>query len=284
MLEASGLGKRYAGRIVLEGLNFRLRPGRITLLLGPNGAGKTTLIKLAVGLTRPSAGHIHICGRPYRELESPAHAIGVMLGSRRTSVKLRMIDDLRIVAMSNNIATTRVDAVLRIAGLSHLARTRIRDLSFGEQQRYWLARAAIGDPNILVLDEPFVGLDSAAVAQLTTFLCEQSDLGRTVLLTTHTLTHLNAIADDLLILVAGRIKYHGPIDEAIDSVSEAHEFHKLTQPGDSEHYLPPGRSGDSRLELDNDETRRLCNDVSPLQPRAKLNEAYRRNTDQTPPK
>jgi ABC-2 type transport system ATP-binding protein len=201
-----GLSKSFGRRTVVTDVSFRLRPGELTCLLGPNGAGKSTVIRMLLGLTTPSAGRCLVAGAPYRSLARPMMVVGSMLDGPGAHPGRTGRHHLTTLAVACGIDRRRVPAVLDEVELVGAADRRVGGYSFGMRQRLGLAAAMLGDPAVLVLDEPGNGLDPAAQVWLRRVVRAQADRGRTVLLSTHLLSEVSASADRVLVISGGRLK------------------------------------------------------------------------------
>ncbi|MDX6210020.1 MAG: type transport system ATP-binding protein, partial [Frankiales bacterium] len=193
------LVKHYPDAKAVDGISAEVAAGRITAFLGANGSGKTTTMRLLLGLAEPTAGTALLYGRPYRELERPLQVVGAVLDQgfhpNRTARS-----HLLVVAAQAGVPDSRADDVLELVGLTAAARRRVGGLSLGMRQRLGLATALIGNPSVLILDEPFNGLDPDGISTMRLFLREFADRGGTVLLSSHLLAEVAAIADDAIIL------------------------------------------------------------------------------------
>jgi ABC-2 type transport system ATP-binding protein len=212
-LIATNLTKRYGEVVAVDDLTFALEQGSITGFLGPNGAGKTTTLRLVLGLAAPTAGTALVFGRPYRELEAPSRRVGAVLESGDFDPGRSGRNHLRALALAAEIRFDRVEAVLELVELSVAADRPVRTYSLGMRQRLGLASALLGDPQLLVLDEPANGLDPAGVYWLRGFLRRFADAGRTVLICSHVLAEVAQTVDCVLILSRGRLVAERRIDE-----------------------------------------------------------------------
>ncbi len=213
MLTIDGLTKRHGSRAVLTDVSFRALPGRVTGFLGPNGAGKSSTLRILLGLDRPASGTALVDGRPYRSLRDPLRTVGSMLdgaGAHRSRTALGHLD---WVARSNGIPKRRVRDVLEQVGLEGARRTRVGRFSLGMGQRLGLAAALLGEPSALVLDEPVNGLDPEGIRWIRGLLRGHADAGGTVLLSSHLMSEVAEIADDLVVIAGGRIVKAGPVAE-----------------------------------------------------------------------
>lgn len=215
MIEISGLTKHYGRQVAIEDVTFTARPGRVTGFLGPNGAGKSTTLRILVGLDRATSGSALINGAPYQALAQPLRTVGSMLDGAFPLPERRGIDHLRWIAQSNHIGLSRVREVLDTVGLTGAARTRVRKYSLGMKQRLSLAAALLGEPSILVLDEPVNGLDPEGIRTVRTFLRAYAEEGRTVVLSSHLMGEAAATVDDVVIINKGRIVATGTLDEVV---------------------------------------------------------------------
>jgi len=204
-LTATNLTKRYGEVVAVDDLTFSLEPGTITAFLGPNGAGKTTTLRLVLGLAEPTAGRALLFGRRYRELEHPSRRVGAVLESGDFDPGRSGRDHLRALALAAGVGFDRVEEVLALVELAAAARRRVRTYSLGMRQRLGLAGALLGDPELLILDEPANGLDPAGVHWLRGFLRQFAEAGGTVLLSSHVLAEVAQIANSVLILSHGRL-------------------------------------------------------------------------------
>ena len=212
-ISVQGLTKRFGSVTAVDDLSFDVPPGTITGFIGPNGAGKTTTLRAVLGLVRPTAGNALIDGVPYVRLDQPTRHVGAVLEASGFHPGRTARDHLRVLAGRGGIPVGRVDDVLAEVDLAGAARRRVGGFSLGMKQRLALAGALLGDPGILVLDEPTNGLDPAGVHWLRTFLRTRVDEGRTVLVSSHLLAELALSADSVVIIKGGRLVVEGPVAE-----------------------------------------------------------------------
>jgi ABC-2 type transport system ATP-binding protein len=210
-IEAVGLTKRYKNVTAVDDLSFRIREGAVTGFLGPNGAGKTTTLRMVLGLARPTAGHATIEGRRYVELEDPAHTVGANLEVAGAHPGRSGRNHLRALAAMAGIPGSRVDEVLRLVELDTAADRRAGKYSLGMRQRLGLAATLLGDPRVLVLDEPANGLDPQGIRWLRDFLRNMASEGRTVLVSSHVLAEVAQTVDDVVVIHRGRVVDQGPV-------------------------------------------------------------------------
>lgn len=213
MIEVSQLSKRYGSKAAVDDISFVARPGRVTGFLGPNGAGKSSTLRILLGLDAATSGTALIDGKRYRDLDQPLRTVGALLDGAGPVPDRRAIDHLTWIAQSNRIPRTRVREVLGIVGLADAAKQRVKKYSLGMAQRLGMAAALLGDPDILVLDEPVNGLDPDGIRWIRNFLRDYAASGRTVLLSSHLMTETADTADDVVIINQGRIVTHGSITE-----------------------------------------------------------------------
>jgi ABC-2 type transport system ATP-binding protein len=213
VVAARSLSKRFADVTAVDDLTFSLRPGTITGFLGPNGAGKTTTLRLLLGLAEPTAGEALLFGHRYRDLEDPAHRVGAVLESNDFHPGRSGRAHLRVLATAAGIATARVDEVLALVELEAVARRRVRTYSLGMRQRLGLAAALLGDPELLILDEPANGLDPAGVHWLRRFLRGFAERSGTALVSSHMLAEAAQTVDEVVIIDRGRPIASGPLEE-----------------------------------------------------------------------
>ncbi|NDW06833.1 ATP-binding cassette domain-containing protein [Jiella sp. 40Bstr34] len=204
-IRAHGLTKRYGGKTAVDGLSFSVQPGVITGFLGPNGAGKSTTLRMLLGLIRPTQGAITIGGRPIAELEHPARTIGALLDARAVHPQRTAYDHLLAFAHAAGLGKARVDKMLDLAGLSNAATSRPDQFSLGMYQRLGLATALLGDPDVLVLDEPLNGLDPEGIRWMRSLMRSLASKGRTILFSSHLMSEMEITADNLIVIGNGRL-------------------------------------------------------------------------------
>ena len=212
-IEVQGLTKRFGAVLAVDDLSFTVEQGSVTGFLGPNGAGKTTTLRMLLGLVRPTAGKALVNGREYRDLPDPMRSVGAVLESSGFHPARTARNHLRAIAVVDGIAATRVDEVLELVGLSGDADRRVGGYSMGMRQRLELARALLGDPEVLILDEPANGLDPQGIAWLRSFLRWFASQGRVVLISSHLLAEAAQTVDDVIVVNRGRMAGSGPLAE-----------------------------------------------------------------------
>jgi ABC-2 type transport system ATP-binding protein len=209
-LSVHHLTKRYGAVTALDDLNADVAPGRITAFLGANGSGKTTTMRLLLGLTEPNAGTALVDGRPYASLEHPLRSVGAVI-DQGFHPNRSARNHLRLTAAQAQVPRARVESVLELVELTPAADRRVGGFSLGMRQRLALASALIGDPSVLVMDEPFNGLDPAGIQTMRAFLRQFADSGGTVFLSSHLLAEVAHSADDAIIIDHGKLVTAGPI-------------------------------------------------------------------------
>jgi ABC-2 type transport system ATP-binding protein len=205
VIELSGLTKRYGARTAVEDLTFAVRPGMVTGFLGPNGAGKSTTMRLILGLDRPTSGDVRIDGRRYEELREPLRVIGALLEARSVHPGRTAYHHLLWLAQSNGIPERRVGEVLDLVGLTAVAKKRPKAFSLGMGQRLGIASALLGDPRILMFDEPVNGLDPEGIHWIRHVMKRLAAEGRTVLVSSHLMSEMALTADHLVVIGQGRL-------------------------------------------------------------------------------
>ena len=232
MLTIDELVKHHGPRAVLDRVSFEARPGRVTAFLGPNGAGKSSTLRILLGLDRADGGRALVGGRPYRDLRAPLRTVGSMLDGSGAHRSRRARDHLAWVARSNGIPRRRVDQALAAVGLAEHARMRVGRYSLGMGQRLGLATALLGEPEVLVLDEPVNGLDPEGIRWIRGLLRGHADDGGTVLLSSHLMSEVAGLADDLVVIAGGRVVAAGGLAEVTAGHADLEEaFFALTDGG-----------------------------------------------------
>ncbi|MER6946007.1 ATP-binding cassette domain-containing protein [Nonomuraea sp. NPDC000554] len=212
-IEVRDLSKRYGPVTAVDDLSFTVRPGAVTAFLGPNGAGKTTTMRMMVDQVAPTSGSVTIGGRRYRDIPRPTTVVGAVFDAASFHPHHSARDHLRIYAAMGGYPGDRVEELLRLVGLAEAAGRRTGGFSTGMRQRLNLATALLGDPRVLLLDEPSNGLDPEGMAWLRSFLRGLADDGRTVLVSSHVLSEVQQVADDVVVIRQGRLLTAGPLHE-----------------------------------------------------------------------
>jgi ABC-2 type transport system ATP-binding protein len=215
VIELDGLTKAYRARVAVDGLTVTVEPGRVTGFLGPNGSGKTTTLRCVLGLTRPTAGTATVLGRPYRELAHPMRRVGALIDPRARHPRRTARAHLLALAQSNGLPGSRVDDVIDMVGLESVAFERVGGFSLGMGQRLGIAAALLGDPDVLLFDEPVNGLDPEGIRWVRELLRDLADEGRTVLVSSHLMSEMEDTADHLVVLGRGRLLADVPIADLL---------------------------------------------------------------------
>jgi ABC-2 type transport system ATP-binding protein len=205
MIEVRGLTKRYGRRKVVDDLSFEVKPGVVTGFLGPNGSGKTTTARMILGLTKSDSGVATINGRPYHDLKRPLRELGALIDSSGVNPSRTAVEHLRWLAVANEIPRSRADDVLAIVGLDAVAGRKVGGFSLGMRQRLGIAAALIGDPPVLILDEPINGLDPEGIRWIREFMQGLAADGRTVFVASHLMSEMALTASALIVIGAGRL-------------------------------------------------------------------------------
>jgi ABC-2 type transport system ATP-binding protein len=221
MIEARNLTKRYGSTVAVDDLSFDIKPGLVTGFLGPNGAGKTTTMRMILGLDRPDGGRVTIDGRPYHDLDVPLREVGALLDAKAFHGGRTAHNHLLILAQSNGLPARRVDEVLALVGLETAAKRRAGAFSLGMSQRLGIAAALLGDPKILMFDEPVNGLDPEGIAWIRQLMRHLAGQGRTVFVSSHLMSEMAQTADHVVVIGRGKLIRDESISAFIDSSSKA---------------------------------------------------------------
>lgn len=222
MIEARGLTKRYGSKLAVDDLSFEVRPGVVTGFLGPNGAGKSTTMRLLLGLDRPTAGSSLINGRPYAKLPSPLSEVGALLDAKDLHKGRTARKHLLALAQSNGIGRRRVDEVLELTGLTDVAGQRINGFSLGMSQRLGIAATMLGDPPILMFDEPVNGLDPEGIQWIRGFMRALATEGRTIFVSSHLMSEMAQTAHHLIVIGRGRLLADLSTEDFIETHGRSH--------------------------------------------------------------
>ncbi|WP_449063491.1 ATP-binding cassette domain-containing protein [Planomonospora algeriensis] len=222
MINVRSLTKRYGSTVAVDGLSFEVRRGRVTGFLGPNGAGKSTTMRMVLGLDRPSEGTALIDGTPYGELRNPLRKVGALLDAKAVHGGRSARDHLLCLAQSNGIPASRVAEVLALTGLTAVARRRVGGFSLGMSQRLGIAAALLGDPEILMFDEPVNGLDPEGILWIRTLMRDLAAEGRAVFVSSHLMSEMAQTADHLVVIGRGRLIADTGVEEFIGRSSQAY--------------------------------------------------------------
>jgi len=215
MIEARGLTKRYGDTLAVDNLSFDVEPGRITGFLGPNGAGKTTTMRLILGLDRPTSGSVTVNGKPFDRLAWPMREVGALLDAKAVHGGRSAFNHLLCLAQTNNLPRRRVDEVLDLVGLHDVAAKRSKGFSLGMGQRLGIAAALLGDPSILMFDEPVNGLDPEGILWIRNLMKALAAEGRTVFVSSHLMAEMEHTADHLIVIGRGKLIADGTVADFI---------------------------------------------------------------------
>jgi len=230
MIDAKDLTKRYGDKVAVDHLSFSVEPGRVTGFLGPNGAGKSTTMRLILGLARPQAGDATIGGRHYRDLPRPLRTVGALLEAKAVHTGRSAYNHLLFLAQTQGIEKKRVDEVLHLVGLNDVARKRAGGFSLGMGQRLGIAAALLGDPAVLLLDEPVNGLDPQGVIWIRNLMKQLASEGRTIFVSSHLMNEMAVTADHLIVIGRGKLVADCSTDEFIDRSTERTVFVRSPSP------------------------------------------------------
>jgi ABC-2 type transport system ATP-binding protein len=213
VISARNLTKVFGSEIAVDDLSFEVEPGRVTGFLGPNGAGKTTTLRMILGLARPTSGDARVCGYRYPDLEAPTQRVGALLDASHFHPLRTGRNHLGILTAAGGVPDRRVDETLELVELSHAADKKVGHYSLGMRQRLGLAAALLGDPRVLVLDEPANGLDPSGIRWLRGFLRSFAEDGRAVFVSSHLLDEIAHIADEVVVINKGKLVAHAPVHD-----------------------------------------------------------------------
>jgi ABC-2 type transport system ATP-binding protein len=219
MIEARGLTKRYGAKVAVSNLSFSIEPGKVTGFLGPNGAGKTTTMRMILGLDAPDSGTVTIDGKRYVDLDNPMRAVGALLDAKAVHGGRSAYNHLLCLAQTNNLPKRRVDQVLELVGLNDVARKRTKGFSLGMGQRLGIAATLLGDPEVLMFDEPVNGLDPEGILWIRNLMKSLAADGRTVFVSSHLMSEMEHTADHLVVIGRGQLLADCTMDEFIEHSS-----------------------------------------------------------------
>jgi ABC-2 type transport system ATP-binding protein len=221
VIEVNQLTKRYRSKVAIDGLSFTVKPGVVTGFLGPNGAGKTTTMRVLLGLATPTAGGALVGGRTYASIRHPLREVGALLDANAVHPGRSAVNHLRWLATTNGIGAARIASTLEQVGLAAVARRRVGGFSLGMRQRLGIAAALLGDPGVLIFDEPVNGLDPQGVRWIRELMRALAAEGRTVLVSSHLMSEMELTADRLIIIGRGRLLADTTVDELIARAGSA---------------------------------------------------------------
>ena len=262
MIEAKGLTKRYGDKLAVDDLSFTVRPGVVTGFLGPNGAGKSTTMRLIMGLDAPNGGDVTVNGRHVHDMSWPLHEVGALLESRSIHPGRSARAHLQMLAETNSIPLARVDQVLEMTGLASVGRRRARKFSLGMTQRLGMAAALLGDPEVLMFDEPVNGLDPDGVRWVRNLLKDLARDGRTVFVSSHLMAEMALTADEVIIIGKGRLIVQLPVTELLDRSSKRSVRVRSPQIGQLKTALEELDGATATLEDDNSLTVRGADEIT----------------------
>ncbi|WP_346538406.1 ATP-binding cassette domain-containing protein [Micromonospora sp. DPT] len=216
----SGLTKHYKNVRAVDNLSFTVEPGRVTGFLGPNGAGKTTTLRMLLNLVTPTSGDATVDGVRYADLTDPLRHVGAVLEASSAHKGRTGVNHLRVICAAAGLPRQRADEALALVGLTPAARRKFKGYSLGMKQRLGIAAAMLGDPRVLILDEPANGLDPEGIRWMRGFLKSLAQEGRTVLVSSHLLSEMQLLADDVVIIAAGQLVRQGPVEQVIGSMAQ----------------------------------------------------------------
>ncbi|MFI8851736.1 ATP-binding cassette domain-containing protein [Streptomyces sp. NPDC053499] len=262
MIELRDLTKRYGNKLAVDGLTFTVRPGTVTGFLGPNGAGKSTTMRMVLGLDAPTRGDVRIEGKHYGELREPLNSIGALLEAKGVHGGRRAYDHLLCLAQSNGIPERRVGEVLEMVGLQDVARKRPKGFSLGMGQRLGIAAALLGDPRILMFDEPVNGLDPEGIHWIRTLMQQLAREGRTVFVSSHLMSEMAQTAEHLVVIGQGKLLADTSMAQFIAENSRTHVRVRTPEPERMRDALVgaglrPVTGADGALEVDGGDAPRI---------------------------
>jgi ABC-2 type transport system ATP-binding protein len=220
MIEAVGLSKRYGDKLAVDRLSFSVKPGQVTGFLGPNGAGKSTTMRMILGLDAPTSGTVTVNGKPFRQAAHPLREVGALLDAKAVHGGRSAYNHLLCLAQTNNLPKKRVDEVLALVGLGAVAKKRSKGFSLGMGQRLGIAAALLGDPKVLMFDEPVNGLDPEGILWIRNLMKALAAEGRTVFVSSHLMSEMENTADHLIVIGRGKLVADCTVQEFIDNNSE----------------------------------------------------------------
>jgi ABC-2 type transport system ATP-binding protein len=220
MIEAVGLSKRYGDKLAVDQLSFSVKPGQVTGFLGPNGAGKSTTMRMILGLDAPTSGSVTVNGRPFRQAAHPLREVGALLDAKAVHGGRSAYNHLLCLAQTNDLPKKRVDEVLGLVGLAGVAKKRSKGFSLGMGQRLGIAAALLGDPKVLMFDEPVNGLDPEGILWIRNLMKALAAEGRTVFVSSHLMSEMENTADHLIVIGRGKLVADCTVQEFIDNNSE----------------------------------------------------------------
>jgi ABC-2 type transport system ATP-binding protein len=247
-IEVTDLHKRFGPAVALDGMTFTVRPGRVTGFVGPNGAGKSTTIRVILGLDAPDKGTALVSGQPYQQLRHPLNHVGALVDAAALQPSRTARNHLLWMARSQDMAASRVDAVIKLVGLGSAARRRAGGYSLGMRQRLGIAAALLGDPPVIIMDEPFNGMDPEGIIWMRRLLRSLAAEGRAILVSSHLMSELQDMADHVVVVGRGRVLADASVDELIGRASSDQVLLRGPAPADAARALQ--RAGGSATLID----------------------------------
>lgn len=221
MIKVENLVKKYGSTVAVDHLDFEVKPGQITGFLGPNGAGKSTTMRMMLGLDRPDSGHVFINGKRYQDYAAPIHEVGALLDAKAVFGKRSARKHLTWIAQAGGVDQSRVHNVLEMVGLTSAASKNVGEFSLGMSQRLGIAAALLGDPPVLLFDEPVNGLDPEGIRWFRTLMKRLANEGRTILVSSHLMSEMQATADHVIVIGKGKLVADAPIAHVVNGASGA---------------------------------------------------------------
>lgn len=215
MIRVENITRKYGSTLAVDHLSFTVEPGIITGFLGPNGAGKSTTMRMMLGLDQPTSGSVKINGHAYRDLQNPIHEVGALLDAKAMYGKRSARSHLAWIARASGVKADRVHTVLEMVGLTSVATKKVGEFSLGMSQRLGIAAALLGDPKVLLFDEPVNGLDPEGIRWFRTLMKSLANEGRTILVSSHLMSEMQATADHVIVIGKGKLVADAPIDQVV---------------------------------------------------------------------
>ncbi|MDL4818419.1 ABC transporter ATP-binding protein [Actinomadura opuntiae] len=250
IIEVTGLRKRFGSTLALDGVTFTAPPGKVTGFIGPNGAGKSTTIRVILGLDAPDEGRARVGGHPYQDLRNPLRHVGALVDAAAVQPSRTARNHLLWLARSQTLEASRVDAVTELVGLAAAARRKAGGFSLGMRQRLGIAAAMLGDPPVLILDEPFNGMDPEGIVWMRKLLRTLAAEGRALLVSSHLMSEVQGIADHIVVIGRGRVLADAGIDELLTRAGGEQVLLKMPAPTEAARVLQ--RAGGATTLLDDD--------------------------------
>ena len=242
MIKVENLVKTYGSTTAVDHLDFEVKPGQITGFLGPNGAGKSTTMRMMLGLDRPDSGYVYVNGKHYRDLAAPIHEVGALLDAKAVFGKRSARKHLTWIAQAGGVDSKRVHDVLEMVGLTSVASKHVGEFSLGMSQRLGIASALLGDPPVLLFDEPVNGLDPEGIRWFRTLMKQLASEGRTILVSSHLMSEMQATADHVIVIGKGKLVADAPIGNVVNGSGNLVRFRSSHLPEFRELLVANGAS------------------------------------------